>query len=304
MLALSAVAVRSGRPILVLGVILLDLFTISPRNHTGPFVSVPFPATPLLEPALADQEAFRIANEAILPGNYGVPYRLEEIGGASPLRLASLDALTTRVALPRVWALLNVKYVLTDRETIEAPAERVATGQAADGRETYLYRLADPAPRAWLVGEVVVEPDPDRQWQRLADPGFDPRRQVLLAEPVDVPGAQPGPDCSGTITWQERAPERLALDVQSQQACVLVLSELAYPGWRATIDGAETPLLRADGLLRGLVLPAGEHRIELVFRPTIVYWGWAITLASLLAIALLILWSWRSRPARDLQDLS
>ncbi len=294
MLALAALAVRSGRPALVLGVIVLDLFTISPSNHSGPFVTTPFPPNPILEAVQADQEPFRIANQAGLPGNYGVPYRLEEIGGASPLRLASLDALMQHVAPARAWELLNVKYVLTSQEALEAPAEQVATGQNDDGA-TYLYQLTNPAPRAWLVGQIIVEPDADRLWQRLADPAFDPRREVLLTQPTDLPAADGTADCRGEISWLERAPEHLSLAVRTEQPCVLILSELAYPGWRATVDGNEASLLRADGLLRAIALPIGSHQVKMDFRPAIMTWGVAISLGALVLTLALILWSWRAR---------
>lgn len=296
MLALAALAVRSGRPALVLAVIVLDLFAMTPHNHNGPYVSNPFPSNPLLEMVLADQQPFRIANEGVLPGNYGVPYRLEEIGGASPLRLASLDTLMQQVAPARAWELLNVKYVLTDQETLDAPAERVSTGQNADGGAVYLYRLANPAPRAWLAGQVIVEPDADRMWQRLADPAFDPRRQVILAEPIgDSPVSNADVSCRGDISWQERAPEHLALVVRTEQPCVLVLSELDYPGWRARIDGNAVSLLRADGLLRAVPLTAGSHQVELDFQPITVTWGLAISLGALMLALALILWSGRKR---------
>ena len=295
MLALAALAVRSGRPALVLGVIVLDLFTISPSNHSGPFVTTPFPPNPILEAVQADQGPYRIANQAVLPGNYGVPYRLEEIGGASPLRLASLDALMQRVAPARAWELLNVKYVLTDKETLDVPAEQVATGQN-DAGAIYLYQLANPAPRAWLAGHIIVEPDADRLWQRLADPTFDPQREVLLAQSTDLPVADGTADCRGEISWLERAPEHLSLAVRTEQPCVLVFSEFAYPGWRATVDGDEVSLLRADGLLRALALPIGSHQVEMDFRPGIVTWGLVISLASVVLALALILWSWRVRP--------
>ncbi len=293
MLALAALAVRSGRPALLLGVIVLDLFAINPGNHSGPFVTSPFPPNPILEAVQADQEPFRIANLNALPGNYGVPYRLEEIGGASPLQLASLDALMQRVAPARAWELLNVKYVLSDRETLDAPSEQIATGQNDDGA-IYLYKLANPTPRAWLAGHIIVEPDADRLWERLADPTFDPQREVLLAQPPDLPASDGTTDCRGETSWIERSPEHLSLDVRTEQPCVLVLSELTYPGWRATVDGAEASLLRANGLLRAIALPVGSHQVEMDFRPGIVTWGLAISLGAVVLALALMLWSGRA----------
>ncbi len=141
---------------------------------------------------------------------------------------------------------------------------------------------------------VIVEPDADRLWERLADPAFDPQREVLLAQPIDLSASDGTADCRGEISWIERSPEHLSLDVYTDQPCVLVLSELAYPGWRATVDGAEASLLRANGLLRAIALPVGSHQVEMDFRPGIVTWGLAISLGAVVLALALMLWSGRA----------
>jgi hypothetical protein len=285
MLALSALALRSGRAVIVLAVIVLDLFTVAPGNHRGPLVVDPFPPLALLQIPLADQEPFRIANEDVLPANYGVTYGLEEIDGASPLRLARWQTAMERLPQERLWALLNVRYVLSRSDALEAPAQRVAEGAGLDGQPAYLHRLTQPSARAWLAEQVLVEPDEDRLWQRLADASFDLSRQVLLpALPTGWSGPAAASDAGGSVVWRERLPEHLALDVTSPQPAVLVLSELSYPGWRVTVDGAAAPLLEANGLLRAVALEAGAHQVELTYRPASVTVGLALSTVTLLAV--------------------
>jgi hypothetical protein len=285
MLALSALAVRSGRASVVLAVIVLDLFTVTPSNHRGPLVADPFPPLALLQIPLADPEPFRIANQEVLPENYGVAYGLEEIDGASPLRLARWQTAVERLPQERLWALLNVRYVLSRDETLAAPAERVAGGAGLDGQPAYLHRLAQPSAQAWLAEEVLVEPDEDQLWQRLGSDGFDLSRQVLLpTRPAGWSGPAAAPDGGGSVVWLERLPERLALAVASPQPAILVLSELSYPGWRVTVGGAAAPLLEANGLLRAVALEAGTHQVELIYRPASVTVGLALSAATLLAV--------------------
>ena len=294
--ALAALALSSRRPVLLLALVVFYLFTQVNGSHAGRVgVGDPFPPQPVLAPALADSTVFRIADEGRLPGNYGDIYRLAGIDGASPLELARYRQLLDRLPRARVWWLLSVKYVVTGRTVIDVPAERVAEAPGTDGQPDYLYRLAQPGPRAWLAGDAIAEPDDERLWQRLADPAFDPARQVLL--PALPGGYVPRSSCSGEVSLQALEPEHLALSVSAEQPCILVLSELDYPGWRAAIDGRPAGLLRADGAFRGLVVPACQHAVTLDFRPAALAWGALISAATLLAALAWLLWSRRARGA-------
>jgi hypothetical protein len=74
---------------------------------------------------------------------------------------------------------------------------------------------------------------------------------------------------------------------------LLVLSELAYPGWQATIDGKPSPVEIVGGLLRGVNLPAGEHEVVFLFRPLLVYAG--LAMAALTWAALIFFWRYKGR---------
>ena len=227
--ALAALVVHSRRPALLLALVVFDLFSQVNGSHAGRAgAGDPFPPQPVLAQALADSGSFRISAEGRLPGNYGDVYRLAGIDGGSPLELANYRLLLDRLPRALRWWLLNVKYVLSAQTTIDAPAERVADAPAADGKTDILYRLAQPGPRAWLAGGAVAEPNPEKLWQRLSDPAFDPARQVLL--PALPAGYTPNASCGGEVSLQRIEPEHLALTVSTENSCILVLSELDYPG--------------------------------------------------------------------------
>jgi uncharacterized membrane protein YfhO len=61
------------------------------------------------------------------------------------------------------------------------------------------------------------------------------------------------------------------------------------------VDGKETSILRADYALAGIPLPAGTHEVKLVFRPASFRIGMALSLASCLAMAGLVVFTTRKR---------
>jgi uncharacterized membrane protein YfhO len=65
---------------------------------------------------------------------------------------------------------------------------------------------------------------------------------------------------------------------------LLVLSEIAYPGWRVFVDGNSEDMEVAEGLLRAVRLDQGVHKVEFIYRPVSVYMGLALWVIGLLLV--------------------
>jgi uncharacterized membrane protein YfhO len=65
---------------------------------------------------------------------------------------------------------------------------------------------------------------------------------------------------------------------------VLVLTDVSYPGWKATVDGKDVDLERVDYLLRGVPVPPGRHRVEMRYEPASWRVGWITSLVSLIVL--------------------
>jgi hypothetical protein len=89
-------------------------------------------------------------------------------------------------------------------------------------------------------------------------------------------------DAAEIVSYQ---PERVEIATDSPRDGFLVLSDTYRPGWSATVDGAETPVLRAHTALRAVRVSAGKHRIVFSYRPASLRVGTFVSLLSLLILA-------------------
>jgi hypothetical protein len=267
-------------------VIVFDLFTVNwknnlqearPEEQYGPTVP-----TQILQ---GDEEVFRVYNEWRLPGNYGCVYGLEDIWGASPLYVGRYEELVYRLPIERVWQLLNVKYVITWRKAL-VPETEVLYEEPKELDTTYVHRLNEYGPRAYVVHQVEVIEKDDRVLERMREE-FDPRQVVILPHRPDLalPSQAKG---ESSVVILERQPERMVLEVDMAANGLLILSEVYYPGWRAYADGEEVPIYRADHVLRAVPLRAGHHRVEMLFDPPWPKVGLAVSGVTLLLAAVLI----------------
>ncbi|MGI9068171.1 MAG: YfhO family protein [Pyrinomonadaceae bacterium] len=144
-------------------------------------------------------------------------------------------------------------------------------------------------PRAWLTTNVMTLNDEETlQVIRTAllpnGQPWDPAQTALVQGPVEfTPGK---PDSSASVNVNSHGPNNVRITSKSAAPAILVLTENHYPGWKAYVDGRPVETLRVDYNLRGVVLTAGQHEIEFLYRPKSVLLGFAISLFSLIGVLL------------------
>jgi hypothetical protein len=155
--------------------------------------------------------------------------------------------------------------------------------------------------RAFVVEDsLTVVPD---GWSmvHLLRRGFDPRRQVLLEreEAVDpLPRSPIGPLVQSHAAIESYSANEAVVRASTAGPAYLVLSDAFYPGWRASIDGQEVPIERANYLFRAVRLPAGDHVVRFWFAPVSLFVGGLVTLLSSLAMAVMVLIAARGPSSR------
>lgn len=134
---------------------------------------------------------------------------------------------------------------------------------------------------AWFVKEIRTVASADEEFVALQDAVLS--ETAIVAPPFSdqvKAGALPQ-DSLATVRLISYAPDEIHYRSSSNVPGLVVCSEIFYPhGWKATIDGADTDILRVDYILRGIQVPAGEHEIVFRFDPESVHRTEALAIAG------------------------
>ena len=187
--------------------------------------------------------------------------------------------------------LLGVRHFVTN-----TLVEGLEPSYAAEAEWMAVYTRPRALPLAFFVPEVRVVADAPARLQALADPAFDPRQVALVEQPL----GRGGPFGAGTCRRERLDAETLRLHVSAAAGGFLVLSEPWFPGWEASIGGAPATLVRTDHALMGLEVPAGDHVIEVAYRPGSFRGGAILSALGLALVAGLLVPGGRRREDRSL----
>lgn len=197
----------------------------------------------------------RVHHVSVLPPDVRDPRLFVRVDGSVPLRVDELSA-TDACALrgyrnPR----------------------RLANG-------LFLYENPHALPRAYTVGRTVLASDRRAVKPLLLDLTPSELGNVAVVGAEMPPGLQ-----RGSIVRADFGQRTNDVIVRSDEGpTLLVINERFAPGWRATIDESETTILLVNALVRGIVVPAGTHRVHLEYRaPRAVWMGLALSMAGVLA---------------------
>ena len=136
-----------------------------------------------------------------------------------------------------------------------------------------VYRNPSLRPRVWAVHEAVQVVGPKAVTAALISPDVNPARQTFLtaAPPLETCGL---PD---HVRLLERNPERITIEADLGCRGMVIAGETYSPGWQASVDGKPARLYEVYSALRGVVVDAGRHRVEMRYRPKSVFVGAILT---------------------------
>ncbi|MGD9317853.1 MAG: YfhO family protein, partial [Anaerolineae bacterium] len=205
----------------------------------------------------------------------------KERGFIERLVYQSGEQLKPRPGFGKLLSLYNVRYLITHLPFQADGFELLGVY----GPDAYLYENRNVMPRAFAVPAYTLANDVTAALDLMASPAFDPAREVVLFEPPRADNPAPAlARFRSQVELTGDEPLQVTLDAETNQPGFLVLSDLYYPGWEATVDGQPVPIYQANGAVRAVDLEAGAHRVEFRFRPRPLRYGALISGLSILAV--------------------
>jgi hypothetical protein len=316
---LGWICVRSGRlqqpklvPVLAVFVV-GELFWFGYGRNVQSDPALYYPRIPVLQ-SLAQAPPGRVMGFGCLPAPLAAVSGLRDIRGydaVDPPRLVELimgaaDPDSTKpgyaptmeiapkatitpngdIQLLPVLDMLGVRYVIFRGEPFPT------THPIFKGEDYWVLQNPRALSRAFVPERVEVITNDTLRVQKIESTNFNPRAVAYVESPVPLTAA-----CRGTAEITHEIPTRIEISARMETPGLVVLADLWDKGWHAYLEGKSVPILRANHAVRGVVVPAGSHKLEFRYEPASFVLG--LELAGISAVILLV-WlginSWRARP--------
>lgn len=291
----------SGLKAIAASMLIAELFAFALHDWRHADAKLFYPRIPALED-LRQLPPGRILGLRCLPPNLGMTHGLRDIRGYDAVdpRLAMEllgMALDPRFESPRyartqwmvplmttdgsgfrlspVLDMLNVRYLINRSPP---PGNLPAVAQSSG---YWVVENSHALPRAWIPRTVETLPDLPALRKRIAAPDFAPREVAFVEVPIPVSAS-----ATGSARIAAETTQTVQLETVTDRTALVVLSEMWYPGWTATVDGQPAEIHRTNIGLRGVVVPPGTHKVAFSFWPESLTRGlWIAGAAASLAIA-------------------
>ena len=266
-----------------------DSFT-TPRQFSSHFNQRPVDKLILEDPALS----YRIADlSADIFNDTFNPYWHKSIGGYSPAKLQRYQDLIDRFLVKEVQ---SIGTSVKDATTLQEVQESLPEMKMLSALNTkYLIFGGDMPPvenekaygNAWFVDGTVGADTPDDEIGLIGT--TDLHTTAIIGADFNVAVPEPAEGVADTIMMTYYSPNELHYHYLASADRIAVFSEVYYPkGWHASVEGKDIDILRTDWILRGAVLPAGEHDLVMRFDPKIYSVGEKASRASSAALLVLL----------------
>ncbi len=230
-----------------------------------------------------------------LPMQTAAAYNLHLADGVEPVHLAGYDTYMARaggyndasfsVTIPhfgngplesvlqntepnlKLLGLLNVRYLAS-----AFPMAWSGLELETQIDDTFVYTNKYQQPPAWVVHQTS---SPQTDWLSQLAQMPDVANVALVEGQPQLTSNTP----ASPVTITNYGPNIITLQTSLTEAGWLIMSELWYPGWQATVNGSPRPVEKVNGIFRGIYLAEpGQYEIAMIYQSPIIVWGTRLSL--------------------------
>ena len=224
---------------------------------------------------LKDTSYFRVFQPKSTMQNARASFFHNSVGGyhgAKPRRLEQFYKLFLQSKKTALLDILNVKYVIEEKEG-----------------NTKAIENPNNLGMAWFVEKIIFEENPDSIYMNLLR--FDLKQTAIIENKnIDII-SYPNERRISQIELLKNKPHEKIYSIESNKPGFVVFSEMFYPGWKAKINNKEVNVYKVNFILRGIFVQKGNNKIKFYFEPSSIKYGSLFQIISIIVFVALIFYS-------------
>ena len=284
--------------------IVLDLWTVDKRYLDADRFERPSTIQKSFAPTVADAfilkdpTQHRVLNLAVSPFNDNSPTSFfhKSIGGYHGAKMERYQELIDSCIFPELGAFGGAAQKAKSVEELQTALNDTPVPVLNILNTKYIIYQSNALPlinsnalgNAWFVEKPVFAENANKEISLINS--FNPSKEAIIGNSFKNQITKPSFPVleNEKIVLISYQPDELRYKYSAREEKLAVFSEIYYPaGWKCYIDGKESRYFRADWVLRGMVVPAGDHEIMFTFKPASYYTGNKVSLASSVLLILL-----------------
>jgi len=298
--------IRKEYAIVAIGLLIFfDLWTVDKRYLNADRFERPLTIKKSFVPSVADASILkdpsqqRVLNLTTSPFNDNSPtsYFHKSVGGYHGAKMERYNELIDSSIYPEISAFEATAQKAQSLEELQSALNNISMPALNMLNTKYVIYNPGAAPlvnpnalgNSWFVEKPVFAENANKEISLIKS--LNPSREATIDNIFKDQITKPSYPVleNEKIVLVSYQPDELVYKSTAKEEKLAIFSEIYYPaGWKCFIDGKENKYFRADWVLRGMIVPAGDHEIKFTFKPSSYYTGNKISLASSVLLILVI----------------